>query len=180
MPSTEASDQPRKMKVMARPRSAGGVSSAMADAACGVKAAAPSIVRQRSASSVPKLGIRALSRWPAANHSSASTSRRRRSQPLSSPASSGEPKAMTIGRRTDELAAQRHRHLQRAHDVVEHAGGDHHAAADGKVAGQQRPAWRRVAAVQRSTFSASGLTMFVGLLLTKLTTLSKAALKYSS
>ena len=52
MPSTEATDQPRKMKVMARPRSAGGVSALMADAACGVNAAAPSMHRQRSGSSV--------------------------------------------------------------------------------------------------------------------------------
>jgi hypothetical protein len=51
MPNTEASDQPRKMKVMARPRSCGGASTLMADAACGVKAAAPSMHRQRSGSS---------------------------------------------------------------------------------------------------------------------------------
>ncbi len=95
MPSTEATDQPRKMKVIAWPRCSGGVSAAMADAACGVKAAAPSIVRQRSSSSTPKSVASALSRWPAAYHSSASTSRRRRSQPLSSPASSGEPMAIT-------------------------------------------------------------------------------------
>ncbi len=51
MPSTEATDQPRKMKVMARPRCCGAASALMADTACGVKAAAPSVVRQRSGSS---------------------------------------------------------------------------------------------------------------------------------
>ena len=51
MPSTDASDQPRKMKVMARPRSAGGVSALIAAAACGVKTAAPSMHRQRTGSS---------------------------------------------------------------------------------------------------------------------------------
>ena len=51
MPSTEATDQPRKMKVIARPRSAGGVRLPMAAAACGVNTAAPSIVTTRTAAS---------------------------------------------------------------------------------------------------------------------------------
>ncbi len=46
--------------------------------------------------------------------------------------------------------------------------------------GNHRAAAGRARGVQRITFSASGLMTCVGLLFTKLTTLSKAALKYSS
>ena len=81
---------------MARPRSCGAANTLMADAAWGVKAAAPSIVRQRSTSSEAKPGANAHSKCPAATHSRANASSRRRSQPLNSPASSGEPSAMTI------------------------------------------------------------------------------------
>src|SRR6187455_1407351 len=48
MPTTEATDQPRKMKVIAPPRSAGGVIAPNAAAACGVKTAAPRTVRARA------------------------------------------------------------------------------------------------------------------------------------
>ena len=48
MPSTEASDQPTKMKVMARPRCSGAAMKPTAAAACGVNTAAPSIVSARS------------------------------------------------------------------------------------------------------------------------------------
>ena len=48
MPTTEAIDQPRKMKVIAPPRSAGGVIAPIAAAACGVKTAAPRTVRART------------------------------------------------------------------------------------------------------------------------------------
>ena len=51
MPSTEATDQPRKMKVIARPRCSGGAMQPIAAAACGVKTAAPSTVSARSGSS---------------------------------------------------------------------------------------------------------------------------------
>ena len=40
----------------------------------------------------------------------------------------------------DELTAERDAHLQRARQVIERAGHDHHAAADREVAEQQRPA----------------------------------------
>jgi hypothetical protein len=55
----------------------------------------------------------------------------------------------------------------------------HEELARGEPARGQ--AWQGVAVGQREcTFSASGLTMLVGALLQKLTTLSKAAAKYSS
>src|SRR5678816_880430 len=43
-PITEAADQPLKIVMMARPRSAGGAITPIAAAACGVKTAAPSTV----------------------------------------------------------------------------------------------------------------------------------------
>ena len=51
MPITEASDQPRKMKVIAPPRCSGAVIAPIAAAACGVNTAAPSTVRARIGSS---------------------------------------------------------------------------------------------------------------------------------
>ena len=55
------------------------------------------------------------------------------------------------------------------------------AAPEAGTPGEGAPIGRgRQRGTGRSTFSASGLTMFVGWLLTKLTTLSNAALKYSS
>ena len=51
-PSTDASDQPRKMKVMSRARCSGGAITPTAAAACGVKSAAPSIVIARTGNSV--------------------------------------------------------------------------------------------------------------------------------
>ena len=51
MPSTEASDQPRNTKVIARPRSCSGAITPMAAAACGVNTAAPSIVAARTGQS---------------------------------------------------------------------------------------------------------------------------------
>ena len=50
--STEAIDQPMKMKVMSRPRCSGALIAPIAAAACGVNAAAPSTVSARIGSSV--------------------------------------------------------------------------------------------------------------------------------
>ena len=51
MPSTEARLQPRKMKLMWRPRSLSGAMTLMAAAACGVNTAAASTASARSGSS---------------------------------------------------------------------------------------------------------------------------------
>jgi hypothetical protein len=48
MPATEASDQPRNTKVMARPRCSGAVMWPIAAAACGVNTAAPSMHSART------------------------------------------------------------------------------------------------------------------------------------
>ena len=94
MPSTEASDQPRKMKVIARPRCSGGASTLIAAAACGVNTAAASMLSTRTGSSAAKLGIRADTAWPTAYQSSASVSSRRRSQWPIAAASVGAPTPM--------------------------------------------------------------------------------------
>ena len=52
MPSTDATDQPRKMKVIARPRSCGAAMKPIAAAACGVNTAAASMVNARTGHSV--------------------------------------------------------------------------------------------------------------------------------
>ena len=94
MPSTEAIDQPRKMKVMARPRCAAGVIAAIAAAAWGVNTAAPNTVTERTSSSVPKFGAIAASACPSANQASAAANSRRLSKLPKAAANSGAPKAI--------------------------------------------------------------------------------------
>jgi hypothetical protein len=50
-PATDATDQPMKMNEIERPRSAGGVITPIAAAACGVNTAAPSTVAARTGQS---------------------------------------------------------------------------------------------------------------------------------
>ena len=53
MPSTEATDQPRNTKVMARPRWCAGTSRPTLAAACGVKMAGAMTASTRMGSSAP-------------------------------------------------------------------------------------------------------------------------------
>ena len=95
MPTTEAIDQPMKMKVIAPARCSGGVIAPIAAAACGVKTAAPRTVRARTGRSAAKLGIKAQSAWPIAYHASAAASSFLRSSAPTQPARSGAPKHIT-------------------------------------------------------------------------------------
>lgn len=92
MPSTEATDQPRKMKVMARPRCSVGTSWPTQAAACGVKIADGTSASTRSGSSQAKSGASAQAKCTSADQHMDSASSRRRSQPPSSAANSGAPK----------------------------------------------------------------------------------------
>ena len=91
MPTTEATDQPRNTKVMARPRCAGVTSKPMQAAACGVKMAGEMAASTRTTISEAKSGISALKAKNTAYHSMDSANKRRRSQPATTLASSGAP-----------------------------------------------------------------------------------------
>ena len=91
IPRTDARDQPRKMKVMARPRWCAGTSRLTQAAAWGVKMAGATAASTRSSSSEVKSGISALRPRNSAYQSMVSASRRRRSQPATTLANSGAP-----------------------------------------------------------------------------------------
>ena len=95
MPRTEARDQPRNTKVMARPRCAAGTSSPTHEAACGVKMAGAITASIRSGSSASKVATRVHSRCSAPNHSRDTASSRRRSQPATTAANRGAPMHIT-------------------------------------------------------------------------------------
>ena len=91
VPSTEATDQPRNTKVMARPRCRSGTSAPMQAAACGVKTAAAIRASTRDHSNWSKLPATVARPWKKAYQSMLPTSRRRRSQRETTAANSGAP-----------------------------------------------------------------------------------------
>ena len=95
MPTTDATDQPRNTKVMARPRCCAGTSSPTQAAACGVKMAGDSTASTRTTNKDPKLGMKAHKPRNTAYQSMDSVSRRRRSQPATRLANSGAPRHIT-------------------------------------------------------------------------------------
>ena len=136
MPSTEASDQPRKTKVMARPRCSGGAMWPIAAAACGVNTAAPSTLAARTGQQPAVVGHqRSTAAWPAAYQTSDQASSRRRSQPATTPAASGAPTAHHRGGDGDQLAGRAPpTPAASATRSFSEPATDHHAAADREVA----------------------------------------------
>ena len=95
MPTTEAIDQPMKIKAMASERFSGGTIRPTVAAAWGVKTAAAIMVTERMMSRDPKSGARAASPWPTAYSAAIAASSRRRSKRLVRPASTGAPTPTT-------------------------------------------------------------------------------------
>ena len=94
-PTTEATDQPKNTKVMARPRCAGVTSKPIHAAACGVNMAGDTTASTRKTISEPKSGASAPKPKNTAYHSMDKASKRLRSQPATTLANRGAPRHIT-------------------------------------------------------------------------------------
>ena len=90
-PTTDATDQPRNTKVIARPRCSGVTSRPMQAAAWGVNMAGAITANTRTTIRDVKSGISALKPKNSAYHSMVSANSRLRSQPATTLASKGAP-----------------------------------------------------------------------------------------
>jgi hypothetical protein len=182
LPSTEATDQPRKTKVMARPRwgrrHQGPDAGRRLGREDGRRDQANDAPPQQLLEAGGHGGQRVEKRIPqqaADQQAPAVPARDHGGQQRGAQAHGG-------GAIADQVAGGADRDREVVADVVEQTGDHHHAHADHDVAEHHRPQHGRQTlgtghGFYRRTCKAPGLTMLVGVPLMKLTTLSKAAPK---